>query len=152
MRVITTTNYNWVSNWPRFVRKVLWGNSPAGISDHELNLYPGKKFFIFFQIQPIETHLMIWKRSHQIFQAIKALELLPAWSWFEDWWLVVSPITIRQSVGWTTSAHSVFTAPLSFSDGANATTKKLQNTKAGFSGAECQWEDNLSNVPIRPIA
>ena len=86
-------------------------NSCVGISDQALELSPGKNFLIFFQIQRIEQNPIIWKRSHQLFQAIKALELLPAWSCFEDWWLVMPPITARQSVGWTPSAHSVFTAP-----------------------------------------
>ena len=163
---VRTTNYIWVSNWPRFVCRYFGAILQRGFLAMNPIFILAKTFWRFLP-QPIDSEPLVWKRNHQIFQVIKALVLLPAWSWFEDWWLVVSPITIRQSVSFKNlSEHSVFTAPLSFSwrflwtrsctmcaestttyaahmvqhshhpDGANATTQKLQNTKAGFSGAE----------------
>ena len=56
-------------------------------------------------------------------------------SYLHGFWVIIPLIYSNNTVLWAYIPRIVY-APLSFSDGANATTQKLQNTKAGGSRSE----------------
>ena len=179
--VITTTNYIWVSNWPRFVcryfganlLRVFWtrhssfllakaislSSTTNWVGSHflkaELSTLPSDKGSWTTSSLKLFRRLMVSDASHHYkaecwLNDFCALCLYRTHFHFHDVLCVRYPAQIVPDkpppmLHWLCSiAHHP--------DGANATTQKLQNTKANGRGAGRQREDNLSNVSIRPAS